>query len=111
MDETKYVTWDVHKEFSQRIEDENSRQNKRLELLEKHLEEVKNLTISTERLATNMEHMVKSQNSMNEALARQGERLDAIEREPAEKWKQASWIVVSVILTAIITFALSRVGL
>lgn len=111
MDETKYVTWDVHKEFSQRIEDENNRQNKRIQLLEDHLEEVRNLTVSTEKLATNMEHMVKSQNSMNETLARQGERLDAIEKEPAEKWKQISGIVLSMIVGALVTFVLAKIGL
>ena len=104
MDETKYVTWDVHKEFAQRIEDENNRQNHRLRTLEDGQKQIHELVGTVKVLAVNMENMAKEQ-------AKQGEQLSAIEREPADKWKQASWIVVSVILTAIITFALTRIGL
>lgn len=110
-EETKYVTWDVHNEFAKRIDDENDRQNHRLSLLEQNVEETRNISRQTERLAVNMENMVKSQNAMNKSLEKQGERIGALEKEPAEKWKQVSWVVLSVIVTAIVTFVLTKVGL
>ena len=45
-----------------------------------------------------------------EELAKQGERLDEIEAEPARKWKQAVWIGVSVVITAVVTYFLSHIG-
>ena len=111
MEETKYVTWDVHNahvtqmetEFARR-DDENKRQNHRLDNLEDSVKQIQDLTISVNGMASSIDRMVKQ-------LEKQGERLDKIEKEPADKWKQASWIVVSVILTAVVTFALTRVGL
>ena len=79
-------------------------QNKRLDALEENVKQIQSLTISVEKMAVSIEQMTKE-------LSKQGERLEAIEKEPAQKWKQASWIVLSVILTAFITFALTKVGL
>lgn len=82
----------------------NNMQNKRLDALEENVKQIQSLTISVEKMAVSIEQMTKE-------LSKQGERLEAIEKEPAQKWKQASWIVLSVILTAFITFALTKVGL
>ena len=82
----------------------NNMQNKRLDALEENVKQIQSLTISVEKMAISIEQMTKE-------LSKQGERLEAIEKEPAQKWKQASWIVLSVILTAFITFALTKVGL
>lgn len=82
----------------------NNMQNKRLDALEENVKQIQSLTISVEKMAVSIEQMTKE-------LSKQGERLEAIEKEPAQKWKQASWIVLSVILTAVITFALTKVGL
>ncbi len=99
-----YVTIDVHNECVKRMEDENNRQNHRLAELEKGVKEIKELTISVGRMAVSVEAMAKE-------LEKQGERLDAIEKEPADKWKNATSIVVTIILTALVTFFLSRIGL
>ena len=104
MEDAKYVTIEVHKEFAKRIEDENTRQNHRISDLEENVKQIQELTVSVREMAVNISQMTKE-------LSKQGERLEAIEKEPAQKWKQASWIVLSVILTAFITLALTKVGL
>ena len=104
MDESKYVTVEVHKEFARRIEEENTRQNHRISNLEDGQKQIHELVSTVKVLAVNMEQMAKEQ-------AKQGEALAAIEKEPADKWKQASWIVLSVILTAVITLCLTKIGL
>ncbi len=55
-----------HEEFArrmeaenQRLEDENSRQNRRLEVLKENVSEMSTLATSVEKLATNMEGMIK----------------------------------------------------
>lgn len=106
-----YITRTEHNEFAKRIDEENNRQNHRITLLEANIDEIHNLSKTTERLAVNMENMVKSQNNMNESLKAQGERLGALEKEPAEKWNKIVWVVISVVVTAVLTYIISMVGL
>lgn len=98
MDEkTKYVTWDVHTAFSEKIasemarrDDENKRQNTRLDKLEQNVQEIGKLTRSVDSLAQSTQTMAKQ-------LEKQGERLDAIEQKPTKRWET----VVTGILAAI----------
>lgn len=99
----EYVTQEVHKEFAERIDAQNDIQNKRIDKLEETVKEIQRLTIAVERMAVSMEAMTKE-------IASQGQRLDAIEKEPADKWKNAVWIVVSALIAAAIG-ALMRGGI
>lgn len=101
-EETKYVTWDVHNEFSHRIDDENKRQNVRLEALERGLQEVSKITVEVSRIATSVEQMVKE-------LEKQGTRLDEIEKKPAKRWDVVITGAISAIVGAIIAALLSGV--
>lgn len=111
MGEIEYLSRREHEEFARRMETENSRrddedkrQNHRIELLERNAEETRKLTVSVEKMATSMEQMVKEQ-------AKQGQRLDEIEKEPGEKWKRATWEVLKYILVAVLALAAAKVGL
>lgn len=88
---SEYVTIDVHNEFAHRIEDENDRQNHRLNDLEATVKEISRLTVSVEKLAVSM-------STMADELKRQGERLTAIEEKPAKRWDA----VVSGIISGVI---------
>lgn len=99
MDE--YVT---HAEYDQRIariDDENTRQNKRLDKLEEIMESIHKLTASVERIAVQIEQMQRE-------IQRQGDRIESIEQEPADKWKAAGKTVLTVLLTAAVTYFLSK---
>lgn len=100
---SEYISREEHKEFAERIDAENERQNKRLSSLEETVKEIQRLTIAVERMAVSMEAMTKE-------IASQGQRLDAIEKEPADKWKNAVWIVVSALIAAAVG-ALMRGGI
>lgn len=99
-----YVTTAVHAEFARRIEAEEARQNKRLEVAEGKIEELQRMSAAIEKLAVNMDVMAKEQTKMVS-------RLDAIEAEPAEKWKKAVWVIVVAIISAAVAFILRGVGL
>lgn len=101
---TRYITWEVHNEFSKRIEDENDRQNHRISNLEDTVKQIQDLTIAVKSMSGSIDRMVKQ-------LERQGERLDAIEREPAQNWKNAVWIVIAALIGAGITAALAHIGI
>ena len=79
-----------HEEFAKWIDAENTRQNRRIEALEQSVDRFGRIASSVERLATNMEGMLKEQE-------RQGERLDKPEGKPGENWN----VTVKSILTAI----------
>lgn len=88
-----------HLEFARRMEDEESRQNRRLELLESAQRETRQLVISVEKMALSVESMAKE-------LEHQGQRLDRIEAEPGDNWKRAVWIVVTALISAALGYFL-----
>ena len=91
MSETVFVT---EKEFNlatKRIDEENQRQNGRIDSLERNYQIVNQLSIHMERLATNMEAMAKE-------LARQGTKLNELEMKPAKRWD----LVVTSLITGIV---------
>ena len=85
------ITRAEHEEFRKRMEQEDHRQNKRIDLLEESVRQTSAIATSVERLATNMEGMLKEQE-------RQGERLDTLEKEPGDTWQR---IKVKAIDTAV----------
>lgn len=60
------------------------------------------IALSIERLATNMEHMSKEQE-------KQGQRLERLEKEPAEAYKHYKQIVFSCLATAVISGVIGAV--
>ena len=68
-----------HAEFAKRMEDENRRQNHRIDNLENSIKAFGEIANNVNRLATNME-------TMTTELSRQGERLETLERKPGDSW-------------------------
>lgn len=66
------ITRAEHEEFRRRLEEENRRQDKRIELLEDNMRELNQLTASVSKLASSIESMVKEQE-------KQGRRLETLE--------------------------------
>lgn len=93
-----YISRHEHEEFrhsmeveNQRLEDENNRQNHRLDALERTVEQVAAISTSVEKLALNMENMLKEQVS-------QGKRLQTLENRDGEMWRKAVWCVISALI-------------
>lgn len=102
MDET--VTRKEHEEFARRIDEENNRQNKRIEILEDSVRQIGGLATSVEKLATSMESMVKEQE-------KQGKRLEVLEGRDGEKWRNAVWFVLTTIIGITIGYIITRLGM
>lgn len=90
MDE--YITRMEHNEFARRIEMEDNRQNKRIDLLEESVRQNASLVTSVEKLAINMENMLQEQKD-------QGARLQKLENEPAERWNSAKKTTFTTIIS------------
>lgn len=99
-----YLLKSVHDEFAKRVEEENTRQNHRLSELEDHMREISKMTSAVERLATNMEHMVKEQKE-------QGDRLVKLEERDGDKWRSVSSYVLTAVISIILGFLASHFGL
>jgi uncharacterized protein HemX len=90
MAEPNFVTENEFNLATKRIDEENKRQNERLQILENNYAIVNQLSIHMERLASNMESMAKE-------LARQGTKLNDLEMKPAKRWD----LIITSIITAI----------
>lgn len=98
------ITRAEHEEFRRRLEEENRRQDKRIELLEENVRELSQLTNSVGKLATSVESMVKEQE-------KQGRRLETLEGRDGEMWRKIVGYIVTAIAGIIIGFVFNQVGM
>lgn len=99
----EYVTKAVHDLEIGRINDEQTRQNRRLDLVEGKIENLAELTASVKVLASNMESLAKEQTKITT-------RLDELESEPAENWKKLVGYAIGAIVAGVIGFLLRGAG-
>lgn len=99
-----YMLHIEHEEYAKRIEEEQKRQDKRIEDIEKAQRENNKLLVSVEKLALSMESMQKEQKD-------QGERLEVLENRDGEKWRKAEWAIISGIIMAVLGYILGNLGL
>lgn len=91
-----------HEEFAKRIDAQEKRQDKRLEMLENTVREIGALTISVQRLAQSLESMVEEQE-------RQGRRLQALEDRDGEKWRKLMGYIATALTSGAVTLLLSQI--
>ena len=106
-----FLTRREHEEFEKRMtiecqrrEDEDNRQNKRLEKLEETVSKIEGLTIAIEKMTVSI-------GTMTTELKSQGERLEAIESKPGKRWEALVGDIIKLIVAAIVGFVLAKVGL
>ena len=105
------ITRAEHEEFrrameteNQRLADEDKRQNRRIDLVEENIRQIGALPTSVEKLAANMESMVKE-------LEKQGKRLDVLEGRDGEKWRSITGYIVTAIIGAMLGFIFTQIGI
>lgn len=89
-----FVSRNEFVQYSEKIDAENHRQNRRLEDVEKTAEKITDLTVAINKMAVNMEQMITTQKNI-------GDRLKEIEDEPKEDRKTAKASVISAICGAL----------
>ncbi len=90
-----------HEEFARRIDAQEKRQDRRLELLEENVREIGALTVSVQKLAQSLQSMVKEQEQ-------QGRRLQALESRDGEKWRKLMGYIATALTSGAVTLLLSR---
>ena len=99
----EYVTKAVHDLEIGRINDEQTRQNKRIDALESKADALSDLAASVKVLASNMESLAKEQ-------AKITSRLDELEAEPGENWKKLVGYALGALVAGVIGFLLRGAG-
>lgn len=89
-----FVSRKEHEEFVRRIDDEEHRQNRRIEELEKTTKEITSLTLSVEKIAMSTETMAKE-------LNQQGQRLKELEDIPGNNWTSMKSGIINAIAAAV----------
>ncbi len=90
--------------LAQRLEDEDKRQNQRIAALEEKVNQISELTISVNKLATNM-------NNMYEEQKQQGERLKILENRDGEMWRKVVGYVITAVVGIIVGFIFNQLGM
>ena len=91
-----------HEEFARRIDAQEKRQDRRLELLEENVREIGALTVSVQKLAQSLQSMVKEQEQ-------QGRRLQALESRDGEKWRKLTVYIAKALTSGAVTLLLSQI--
>lgn len=100
----EYLAIEVHNEAMKRLDEENARQNKRLDMMEQHLREVESLTTSVEKLALSMETMAKEQ-------IKQGARLEELEGRDGEMWRRVVGYIATFVVGIFATYLFKLIGM
>lgn len=103
MDSTP-ITRAEHEEFCKRVEAEDNRQNKRLEILEEQTKQFTDLVLSVRELAQSVKQLAEIQKT-------QGEKLDELENRDGEMWRKMSGYVLTTIVGLILGYLMKHLGL
>lgn len=82
-------------EFSKRVDEENHRQNRRIDLLEENVRRIDTMTTSIKEMSVIMKNMLSE-------LEKQSERIEKLEKEPIETNKLIKNEIIKTIVSAVI---------
>lgn len=103
MDSTP-ITRAEHEEFCKRVEAEDHRQNKRLEILEEQTKQIIDLVLSVQDLAQSVKQLAEIQKT-------QGEKLDELENRDGEMWRKVSGYVITAIIGLVLGYLFNLAGM
>lgn len=98
------ISREEHEEFCKRMEAEHHRQNRRLELLENSMQQIDSLATSVEKMAVSLQSMVKEQEQ-------QGRRLEALESRDGKMWRKTVSYAATVIIGIVIGYIFKQIGM
>ena len=98
------ITREEHEEFRRRLEEENKRQDTRIGILEDSVRQIGALATSVEKLALSMQSMLKEQE-------KQGNRLEVLEGRDSEKWRKVMGYIAPVIVGVVLGYLFKQIGM
>lgn len=98
------ITRAEHEEFKKRLEEENRRQDRRIELLENQTREISALATSVEKLALSIDRMTKEQEQHSK-------RLEVLEGRDGELWRAVVKYAVTAAAGILAGFLAAQLGI
>ena len=98
------ITRAEYEEYQKRMEQEDHRQNRRIEQLEENTKQINALTVSIDNLAQSVESMVSEQEA-------QGKRLVSLESKDGEMWRKVVGYVITAVIGIVLGFAITQIGM
>lgn len=100
----EYITRPEHEEYAKRMQDEHTRQNRRISILEEKTEENNKLLLAIERLTSSIKNM-------QEELKTQGDRLNVLESRDGEMWRKVVSHVVTTAIGILVGLIFTKIGM
>lgn len=94
-----------------RLTTDMARVDEQIKTLFKQQAEIKALTETVQKLAMSIERQGLSLKTTDEKLDGVKSDVDELKAKPAKRWETAVGVVLSVIITALVTYALTTAGL
>lgn len=129
----EYVSKEVFEEFEKclevqhkRLEDEDNRQNRRLQEIEDQNKQINNLALSVQELASSVKEIAKEterlgmrvddnikklDGKVEETFKKLDNRIGKIEGRDGERWRSVVGYLITAILAMMIGLACNRIGL
>lgn len=98
------ISREEHEEFCKRMEAEHHRQNRRLELLENSMQQIDSLATSVEKLALSLQSMVKEQEQ-------QGRRLEVLEGRDGAMWRKVVGYLITTVIGIVVGYVFKQIGM
>ena len=95
----------------QKILENQARMDERINTLFEQVADLKNLTETVQRLAITLERQGVALQSTERKVDGVKADVDEIKAKPGKRWDSAVGTVIAVIITAIVTYALTTAGL
>lgn len=93
-----------HEEFRRRMEEEHSRTNARIKLLEESTNRITDLAISVKELALSVKQMAEEQHEHST-------KLEKLESRDGEMWRKVVSYAVTVVIGIVIGFIFNKIGM
>ena len=113
-----YITRQEHEAFAklmnlenQRLKDEDSRQNSRINVLETAMQQMNALAVSVERLAASVEAIAKEQLKISKSIEKQGERIGSLESRDGETWRKVTGHLITVVIGTVVGYIFAQMGI
>lgn len=98
------ITRAEHEEFCKRMEEEDKRQNARLENLEKQTATITELAISVKELAASVKQLAESEKKHDD-------KLEELSSRDGAMWRKVVGYVITVVVGIVIGFIFKQIGM
>ena len=93
------------------MEDEHNRQNARISILEKFVEQVHELVLTVGKQAVIMEGMLKEQQEHSRLIGDLEQRIDDINSEDGKAWKDLKKDITKTIVGILVGYMFAQIGI